>query len=99
MTPGEDTLDEPESGGFVGPPPAPLDLPTWELDVEAPELEPAAPSTTPEQETPPAPPGLPAAEIKEEQTPPPLLRLVEAMLFVGGAPLTAGRACEAVRGL
>src|SRR5262245_4586214 len=31
--------------------------------------------------------------------PPPLLRIVEALLFVGGAPLTAVRACEAVRGL
>jgi segregation and condensation protein B len=31
--------------------------------------------------------------------PPPLLRIVEALLFVGGAPLTAARACEAVRGL
>ena len=27
------------------------------------------------------------------------LRIVEAMLFVGGAPLTAVRACEVVRGL
>src|SRR5437868_3524426 len=31
--------------------------------------------------------------------PPPLPRLVEALLFVGGAPLTAARACETVRGL
>jgi segregation and condensation protein B len=31
--------------------------------------------------------------------PPPLRRIVEAMLFVGGTPLTAERAAEAVRGL
>ena len=31
--------------------------------------------------------------------PPPLARIVEALLFVGGAPLTASRACEAIRGL
>jgi segregation and condensation protein B len=31
--------------------------------------------------------------------PPPLARIVEALLFVGGAPLTPQRACEAVRGL
>src|SRR5205823_4244975 len=31
--------------------------------------------------------------------PPPLERIVEALLFVGGAPLTAVRACEAARGL
>jgi segregation and condensation protein B len=34
-----------------------------------------------------------------ETAPPPLRRIVEAMLFVGGAPLTAERAAEAVRGL
>ncbi len=31
--------------------------------------------------------------------PPPLVRIVEALLFVGGPPLTAVRACEAIRGL
>jgi segregation and condensation protein B len=34
-----------------------------------------------------------------EESPPPLERIVEAMLFIGGAPLSAARACEAVRGL
>ncbi len=34
-----------------------------------------------------------------DPAPPPLERLVEAMLFVGGAPLTAARAAEALRGL
>ncbi len=32
-------------------------------------------------------------------SPPPVERLVEAMLFLGGPPLTAARAAEAVRGL
>jgi segregation and condensation protein B len=31
--------------------------------------------------------------------PPPLMRIVEALLFVGGEPLTAERACAAIRGL
>jgi segregation and condensation protein B len=31
--------------------------------------------------------------------PPPLSRIVEALLFVGGAPLTAARAAETIRGL
>lgn len=44
-------------------------------------------------ERPPAP-AEPSAEA-----PPPLARIVEAMLFIGGPPLTAARACEAVRGL
>lgn len=35
----------------------------------------------------------------EQQAPPPLPRILEALLFVGGAPLTAVRACEAIRGL
>jgi segregation and condensation protein B len=40
-------------------------------------------------------PALPA----DEAAPPPLERIVEALLFIGGAPLTAARAGEAVRGL
>jgi segregation and condensation protein B len=35
----------------------------------------------------------------DESSPPPLERIVEALLFVGGAPLSAARACEVVRGL
>lgn len=35
----------------------------------------------------------------ESSAPPPLRRIVEALLFVGGAPLTPERAVEAVRGL
>src|SRR5262249_38401632 len=40
----------------------------------------------------------PAADIPAD-APPPLERVVEALLFVGGAPLTPARACEAGRGL
>jgi segregation and condensation protein B len=36
---------------------------------------------------------------ESDKSPPPLRRIVEAMLFVGGAPLTAERAAEAVRRL
>jgi segregation and condensation protein B len=32
-------------------------------------------------------------------SPPPAERIVEAMLFVGGAPLSAARACEVIKGL
>jgi segregation and condensation protein B len=39
------------------------------------------------------------AEQSAAGAPPPLPRLVEALLFVGGAPLTAARACETIRGL
>jgi len=35
----------------------------------------------------------------EPTAPPPLHRIIEALLFVGGAPLTAERACESIRGL
>ena len=37
--------------------------------------------------------------VPTTSTPPPMNRIVEALLFVGGAPLTAARACEAIRGL
>jgi segregation and condensation protein B len=41
----------------------------------------------------------PGGEEDAPATPPAPLRIVEAMLFVGGAPLTAARAGEVVRGL
>ncbi|HZZ78852.1 MAG TPA: SMC-Scp complex subunit ScpB [Gemmataceae bacterium] len=44
-----------------------------------------------------SPPELPPVE--ESITPPPALRIVEALLFVGGTPLTAKRAREILRGL
>jgi len=39
------------------------------------------------------------SDSAEESAPPPLKRIVEAILFTGGAPLSAVRAAEAVRGL
>jgi segregation and condensation protein B len=58
-------------------------------DEEGPMAE---PDPGPEPAEAASPPGEPAA-------PPPVRRIVEAMLFIGGAPLTAERAAEAVRGL
>lgn len=57
----------------------------WELDVNESPVAPTASAV-------PAGPGA-------EAVPPPVPRIVEALLFVGGAPLTAERACETVRGL
>ncbi|MEI4884429.1 hypothetical protein, partial [Klebsiella pneumoniae] len=55
----------------------------WALDV-------------PEEATP-----EPATPVQDERsaTPPPLLRILEAVLFVGGEPLTSERASAAIRGL
>jgi segregation and condensation protein B len=41
----------------------------------------------------------PQAENGNDSAPPPVKRIVEAILFTGGAPLSAVRALEAVRGL
>jgi segregation and condensation protein B len=74
------------------------EIPAWEVDGLE-HLEAAVLPEPPASETaPPPPPSSPAKEVKDE-APPPLLRIIEAMLFVGGAPLTAARACEAIRGL
>jgi segregation and condensation protein B len=74
----------------------PPEMPAWEVDgLEQLETE-ILPELPPAEIAPPLPP-RPAQE--KEEAPPPLLRIIEAMLFVGGAPLTAARACEAIRGL
>jgi segregation and condensation protein B len=39
------------------------------------------------------------AQPSPEDSPPSVVRLVEAMLFVGGAPLSAARACEVLQGV
>lgn len=65
-----------------------LDQQPWELEAEAAgpaELEEPVPA--PRTDPPPA------------ATPPSHVRILEALLFVGGAPLTAARACEIVRDL
>jgi segregation and condensation protein B len=43
--------------------------------------------------------GRPGGGGAADGAPPPLARIVEAILFLGGAPVTAARAGEAVRGL
>jgi segregation and condensation protein B len=40
-----------------------------------------------------------AQQADDDSAPPPLKRILEAILFTGGAPLSAVRAAEAVRGL
>jgi segregation and condensation protein B len=68
------------------PDPAPLvamNPPNWLLDLEAQADDSAG--TVAERRTP--------------GTPPSPLRIIEALLFVGGSALTAERACEAIRGL
>src|SRR5262245_50449218 len=56
----------------------------WEVDVGEPALPVREPAT---------------GNAEPNGVPPDPLRIVEALLFVGGPPLTAARACEAVRGL
>lgn len=90
----ETAADEPqEAPATDGPPPLP-EMPAWEVDGLE-QLEADILPEPPLAETVPPPP---VREVKDE-TPPPLVRIIEAMLFVGGAPLTAARACEAIRGL
>jgi segregation and condensation protein B len=65
----------------------------WELDAEIPL---AVEEPPPEA----APPLVPPKRIAVEQSdPPPPEQIIEAMLFVGGRPLTATAACSAIRGL
>jgi segregation and condensation protein B len=59
------------------------DRPAWHLDV--PDDVPMEPEM--------------AVSEAEPVTPPPPRRIIEAFLFVGGAPLTAERAADAIRGL
>ncbi len=65
----------------------------WEIDVEPPADLPVETVST-----------IEAAPIENDSpaaAPEPLAprRIVEAMLFIGGVPLTTERACEAIRGL
>src|SRR5262249_57804588 len=45
------------------------------------------------------PPESPSLSGVEAATPPPPLRIIEALLFVGGPPLTSQRACQVIRGM
>jgi segregation and condensation protein B len=59
------------------------DFPSWETDVGHGLNGPVEPKVL----------------ESEPISPPPMRRIVEALLFVGGAPLTSARACETIRGL
>ncbi|HXG11762.1 MAG TPA: SMC-Scp complex subunit ScpB [Gemmataceae bacterium] len=65
-----------------------LDRQPWEVDAGDFDMPAAEESMT-----------QPQAKSPPPTEPPSPLRIVEALLFVGGAPLTAARACEMVRGL
>jgi segregation and condensation protein B len=73
----------------------------WHVD-EVPEADPVqelipeSPATSPPHPT--TPPPL-AEPVNEPSVPPTPLQIVEALLFVGGAPLTPVIAADAVRGL
>jgi segregation and condensation protein B len=62
---------------------------SWELDVADGPAEALQPVPAAERARPDSPPG----------EPPPVLRIIEALLFVGGTPLTQERAGEILRGL
>lgn len=68
----------------------------WELEAEPGEFEPEAPPAAVE---PPAVRLFPKAVAEPVEAPPPPLQIVEAMLFIGGPPLTPAMACAAIRGL
>jgi segregation and condensation protein B len=69
----------------------------WELDVNENVL---TDHPEPVVEMPPLTEVVPpVAAAEPAKSPPPLPRIVEALLFVGGAPLTPERACETIRGL
>jgi segregation and condensation protein B len=73
------------------------DAAEWHLDAppdDLPEEEPVD-----EAPAPPAPQAIPRTPPVAEEPPPSPEQLIEAMLFVGGHPLTAEVACAAVRGL
>lgn len=76
-------------------------MPAWEVDdvVEPPVAEPVT-EVEPEPVVPEKPePVVDLSSPKEEASPPPLIRIVEGMLFVGDAPLSESRACGTIRGL
>lgn len=71
----------------------------WELDTE---IDPnALPPEAGLMEAPPVPPRIyqEPALVTEVETPPTPSQIVEAMLFVGGTPLSESQACQIVRGL
>src|SRR5262249_42716951 len=74
----------------------------WEVDVpetaDMPRTEPPLPDAAPPEPSASTAAGR-TARPPESEPPPSPLRILEALVFVGGAPLTAERACETIRGL
>lgn len=74
------------------------DMASWEVD----QIDPNE-ATVPEEPVPEEPKDNPVPSQSltppEAASPPPLLRIIEAMLFVGDGPLTEARACGTIRGL
>jgi len=67
----------------------------WEVDVDAPAL----PVEEPIEDIPPIEEAVPIAEaVNEEEVPPAPLQIIEAMLFIGGPPLSAAKATDSIRG-
>ncbi len=84
----------------VDPPPLnpPLDLTgTWYVDAEPTGEMPEIPTQEPEPPVPPVPP--PTIASPRAEIPPSPEQIIEAMLFVGGPPLSAETASAAIRGL
>jgi segregation and condensation protein B len=74
----------------------------WQVDVvpEAVAAPPPADEATPVADAPGSPGTPPLAEpVNEPTIPPSPIQIIEALLFVGGPPLTADHAAEAIRGL
>lgn len=75
-------------------------MPAWQVDgiPDAPDAAGPGEETPIRSDTAPRSPAKsPSTDM--ETSPPPLIRILEALLFVGGPPLTAQRAAESVRGL
>jgi segregation and condensation protein B len=74
----------------------------WHIDAVPESPAASEPAGEPDTTSPPhhrtTPPPL-AEPVNEPSVPPTPLQIVEALLFVGGPPLTAGHAADAVRGL
>lgn len=76
----------------------PLDLTgTWYIDAEPTGEMPEIPALVSEPSVPATPP--PTIAPPPPATPPSLEQIIEAMLFVGGPPLSAATASAAIRGL
>ena len=71
----------------------------WELEAEPDAAELEAEVEAPPVAPPTAPMQFPKTVAEPDAPPPSPLQIVEAMLFIGGPPLTAEKACAAIRGL